>query len=168
MDERDWWPLSKRRVGSLGMGPCLTRISMCCCSAQVARVSRIASECPVRLEYVAAESDPNNLATLCFRRVPEDVKDRDVVLAALWHLLIEYAKNELPIAGRTIRHTHLGKRAGLRRADFNAALAELRCDGLIGGAENGYCLTPRGYMAVRDLLDVDRTIQLAKAAKRAA
>lgn len=108
---------------------------------------------------------PSDLASLCFRRVPSDVVDRDVVLAALWHLLLEYAKLGLSIEGRTIRHTHLGKRAGLRKADFKA---ELRHDGLIGGADNGYCLTRRGYGAVRELVDADWSIALAKAARQAA
>jgi hypothetical protein len=115
-----------------------------------------------------ATDHPPDLAALCFRRVPADVVDRDVVLAALWNLLIEYAKRDFSIEGRTVRHTHLGKRAGLRKADFNAALAELRRDRLIGGADNGYCLTRLGYRAVRELVDVDRSIQLAKSEKRAA
>jgi hypothetical protein len=106
-------------------------------------------------------SRPDDLAALCFRRVPHDVVDRDVVFAALWHLLVEYAKRGLPIEGRTIRHTHLGKRCSLRRADFNAALAELRSGGLIGAVDNGYCLTGLGYEAVRELVDVGRSIELA-------
>jgi hypothetical protein len=115
---------------------------------------------------MAVENDPHDLATLatlCFRRVPDDVFDRSVVLAALWHLLVEYAKRGLSIEGRTIRHTHLGKRAGLRKADFNAALEELRRDRLIGGADNGYCLTALGYKVVCELVDVDLSIELAKA-----
>lgn len=117
---------------------------------------------------MAIKANHNDLAVLCFRRVPEDVVDRDVVLAALWHLLIEYAKRGLSIEDRTVRHTHLGKRAGLRKADFNAALAELRRDGLIGGADNGYCLTGRGHSAVRELVDVDRSIEMAKSTRWAA
>jgi hypothetical protein len=128
----------------------------------------ITSERKSRLWQVPIEADPDELAALCFRRVPRDVIDRDVVLAALWHLLVEYAKRGLSIDGRTVRHTHLGKRAGLRKADFNAALGELRRDGLIGGADNGYCLTRRGYGAVRELVDVDRSIELARASREAA
>lgn len=112
--------------------------------------------------------DANDLAALCFRRVPGDVVDRDVVLAAFWHLLVEYAKRGLPIEGRAVRHPHLGKRSGLRATDFRAALADLLQDGLISRSENGYCLTPRGFAAVRKLLDVDRSIEVAKAAQRAA
>jgi DNA-binding GntR family transcriptional regulator len=117
---------------------------------------------------MAVNVGPDDLVALCFRRVPDDVIGSDVVLAALWHLLVEHAKRELSVGGRTIRHTHLGKRAGLHKADFRAALAELERDGLIGRANNGYCLTRRGFAAVRELVDVDRSIELAKAAKRAA
>jgi hypothetical protein len=117
---------------------------------------------------VSLNLDASELATLCFRRVPDDVDGRDVVLAHLWQLLIEHAQRGLPVAGRTIRHTHLGRRAGLRGTDFRTALAELQQEGLIGKANNGYCLTSRGFVAVRDLLDVDHSIALAKAAQRAA
>ncbi len=105
---------------------------------------------------------------LCFRRVPDDVCARDVVLAALWQLLVEHAQRGLSVTGRAIRHTHLGQRAGLHRSDLKAALAELERDGLIGRADNGYCLSPRGFAAVREAVDVDRSIALAKAAKPAA
>lgn len=108
-----------------------------------------------------------DLASMCFRRVPDDVNDRDVVLAAIWHLLIEYAGCGLPIEGRTVRHTHLGKRAGLRGKDFNAALRELERDRLIGSANNGYCLTPGGFATVRRVIDVDRSIELAHARQAA-
>jgi len=117
---------------------------------------------------MAIEVGPGDFAALCFRRVPDDVVGRDVVVAALWHLLVEHAQRELCVAGRTIRHTHLGKRSGLHKADFRTALIELERDGLIGRANNGYCLTRRGYAAVRELVDVDRSIELAKAAKQAA
>ncbi len=112
--------------------------------------------------------EPDDLVALCFRRVPADVAGRDVVLAALWHLLVEHAKRGLSVEGRTIRHTHLGQRAGLHRTDFRAALVELKRDGLIGRASNGYCLTPRGYAAVGELVGVERSIELAKAANRVA
>lgn len=105
-----------------------------------------------------------DVAALCFRRVPDDVVDRDVVLAALWNLLVEHAKRRLPIEGRTIRHTHLGKRSGLRATDFRAAVAQLQREGLVGGAQNGYCLTRRGFAAVREIVDVDRSIEIAKRA----
>jgi hypothetical protein len=117
---------------------------------------------------MTVELATEELATMCFRRVPDDVVGRDVVLAALWHLLLECAKRGIPIEGRTIRHTHLGKRAGLRGPDFRAAVAELEHDGLIGRAANGYCLTPRGYVAVRQIVDVGHTIELAKASQQAA
>lgn len=110
----------------------------------------------------------DELAAMCFRRVPDDVVGRDVVLAALWNLLLEYAKRDFPIEGRAIRHTHLGKRAGLRAADFRAALAELEREGIISRVYNSYCLTRKGYRAVREVVDVDRSIALAKADKRAA
>lgn len=51
---------------------------------------------------------------------------------------------------------------------LHAALAELRRDGLIGSANNGYCLVLPGYRAVREPLDVDQTIQMARVDKRAA
>ncbi len=106
---------------------------------------------------------------MCFRRVPEDVVGRDVVLAALWNLLIEFAKRGFSIEGRSVRHTHLGKRAGLRGTDFRSALAELEHDGLVSRVANGYCLTRRGYREVRNIVDVDRSIAIAKAdAARAA
>jgi hypothetical protein len=111
---------------------------------------------------------PEELATLCFRRVPGDVVDRDVVLAALWSLLVEFAKRDLPITGRSVRQTHLGKRAGLRRADFRAALAMLEREHIVGRSENGYCLAPRGYAAVREVVDVDRSIELARESRHAA
>jgi hypothetical protein len=117
---------------------------------------------------MAIEVGPDALTALCFRRVPHDVVNRDVVLAALWQLLVEHAQLGLAIAGRTIRHTHLGKRSGLRATDFRAALAELQRDGLIGSGNNGYCLTSGGYQAVHELVDVDRTIELARGAQRAA
>jgi predicted transcriptional regulator len=117
---------------------------------------------------VAINIDVDNMAMLCFRRVPRDVVARDVVLAALWHLLLEHAKRELPVEGRAVRYTHLGPRAGLHRADLKAALAELEHDGLIGRSNNSYCLTRRGHVAVRELIDVDHTIELARAAKPAA
>jgi DNA-binding GntR family transcriptional regulator len=113
---------------------------------------------------MSIQVDADELVELCFRRVPEDVVARDVVLAALWHLLVKCAQLGLSIEGRTIRHTHLGQRAGLHRTDFRAALAELEQDGLIGKSNNGYCLTRLGYAAVRELVDVDRSIELAKAA----
>jgi predicted transcriptional regulator len=111
---------------------------------------------------MAINVDPDDLVAMCFRRVPDDVVGRDVVLAALWHLLVEHAQRGLPIEGRTIRHTHLGQRAGIHKTDFRAALIALEHDGLIGRANNGYCLTRRGFAAVRELLDVDRTIELAR------
>ncbi len=117
---------------------------------------------------MAVDLSQDELAGLCFRRVPADVVGRDVVLAALWSLLVEFAKRGLSIEGRTVRHTHLGKRAGLRRPDFGTALAELRADGLIGGADNGYCLTPRGFAAVRGIVDIERTIEVAKRTAHAA
>lgn len=117
---------------------------------------------------MAVNLDPDDLAAMCFRRVPHDVVGRDVVLAALWHVLVDYAKRGFPIEGRAVRHTHLGKRAGLRAADFRTAIAELEHERLIGRADNSYCLTPRGQEAVRELVDVDRSIELAKAAQRAA
>jgi len=117
---------------------------------------------------MAISVNPDDLVAMCFRHVPDDVVGRDVVLAALWHLLVEHAQRKLSIEGRTIRHTHLGQRAGLHRSDFRAALVELEHDGLIGRANNGYCLTRRGFAAVRELVDVDRSIELAKAARQAA
>lgn len=117
---------------------------------------------------MAINVEARELVALCFRRVPHDVVPRDVVLAALWHLLVKCAQLGLSVEGRTIRHTHLGQRAGLHRADFRAALGELEQDGLIGKENNGYCLTRHGFAAVRELVDVDRSIELAKAAKLAA
>lgn len=117
---------------------------------------------------MSVELSHDQLAELCFKRVPDDVVGRDVVLAALWHLTLEFAKRRLPIEGRMIRHTHLGKRAGLRAHDFRAAIAELQRDGLIGAADNGYCLTRPGFAAVREIINVDRTIEIAKAAQLAA
>jgi predicted transcriptional regulator len=115
-----------------------------------------------------AHAGPDELAALCFCRVPRDVVDRDVVLAALWHLLVEYAKRELPITGRSIRHTHLGKHSGLRSTDFRAALAQLEREHLILRSQNGYCMTPRGFEAVREIVDVDRSIEIAKQDLKAA
>jgi hypothetical protein len=43
---------------------------------------------------MAISVDVDTLAARCFRHVPRDVAARDVP-AALWHLLLEYAKKEL-------------------------------------------------------------------------
>lgn len=113
---------------------------------------------------MAIELGGDELAAMCFRRVPSDVVPRDVILAALWHLYCEAAAKEHLIEGRTFRHTLLGKRAGLPARDYRAGLEELRREGLVGGANNGYCLTPKGFMAAGRLIDVERAIGLAKAA----
>src|SRR4029077_13450377 len=95
---------------------------------------------------MAIDVDADSLAAMCFRRVPKDVVARDVVLAALWHLYLKAAQAGLKVEGRTFRHSLLGKRAGLSARDYRAALEELQGDGLIGKANNGYCLTPRGLL----------------------
>lgn len=99
---------------------------------------------------------------MCFGGVPEDVSRRDVVLAALWHLTVKAAQLGLPVDGRTFRHTLVGQRAGIRSAEYREALKELLDDGLITQARNGYGLTRRGFAAVREIVDVDHTIAIAR------
>jgi predicted transcriptional regulator len=118
---------------------------------------------------MAIDLEPDALAELCFRRVPTDVVPRDVILAALWHLYVKAAALDLPIDGdRTFRHTLLGKRSGLPASTYRATLRELAGEGLIGEARNGYCLTRRGFAAVREIVDTEHSIELAKVAKRRA
>jgi hypothetical protein len=99
------------------------------------------------------------------RRVPTDVVPRDVVLAALWHLYVKSAQDGFPARpDRTFRHTLLGKRAGLDKTQYRAAIHELLGDGLIFEERNGYGLTRRGFSVVREIVDADHTLELAKAA----
>jgi hypothetical protein len=99
------------------------------------------------------------LAEMCFRRVPGDIVDRDVVLAALWHLHLAALRGGFAVSsGRTFRHTLLGARCGLRATDFRAALNELQRDGLIFSALNRHGLTRRGFQAVAEIVDIDRVL----------
>ncbi len=115
---------------------------------------------------MAVDIEPDVLVDLCLRRVPSDIAARDVILAALWHLYIKAAVVGLPTdADRTFRHTLLGRRCGLPAGQYRAALRELESEGLIGSARNGYCLTkPRGFAAVRAIVDTEHSIELAKRA----
>jgi hypothetical protein len=97
--------------------------------------------------------DPEQLARLCFRRTPHDVVDRDVVLAALWHLHRRSAEIDLP-AGSPHRAGLLGRDTGLRAHDYRAALAELVKDGLVTRDCRGVSLTRRGFAACLDIIDV--------------
>ena len=114
----------------------------------------------------AIELDGDQLAALCFTRVPPDVVPRDVVLAALWQLCVRAARLGFDThPDRTFLHTLLGERSGLARAAFRTAVADLERDGLIFKDRNGYGLTKRkGFAAVREVVDVDKRITVAKAA----
>lgn len=105
------------------------------------------------------------LAAMCFTRVPADIVGPDVVLAALWHLYVKGARDGLPTRpDRTFRHTLVGQRSGLGATQFRAAIGQLQREGKIFEERNGYGLTRHGFGAVRRIVDIDRTIAVAKAA----
>ena len=107
---------------------------------------------------MATSIDPQDLGRLCFRKTPNDVIDRDVVLAALWHL----HRRAVEIGGRvdsTFKSRHLGQAAGLRTTDYRAALDELVAAGQVHQDPRGMVsMTSAGYRAARGIIDVDRAL----------
>jgi hypothetical protein len=110
-----------------------------------------------------------DLADPCFHRVPTDVVARDVVLAAIWHLYVAAAVAGLPTRpDRTFRHTLLGKRCGLAGKNYRAALAQLEDEGLLVRGLNSWRLTkPRGFAAVQEIVDTERSIKIARSLQAA-
>ena len=98
---------------------------------------------------------------MCFRRTPDDLPEEDIILAALWHLHKRAVELGLP-ASSTFRQRVLGQRAGLRATDFRASLDLLIADGFVHkGPDWRLCLTPQGYEACREIIDVERALRIA-------
>jgi hypothetical protein len=112
---------------------------------------------------VATGVEPDELAELCFRRPLGDVAPRHLVLAALWKLYVTATAEGLEMPrGRTFGHTLLAKRSGLGAWQYRSALRELRIDGLLFQDRNGYGLTRAGFTAVREIVDVEQSLALAR------